>query len=141
MKALTVLYDAQCGFCVKCRWWLVNQPKFVAMDFLPAGGPEAARRFPELAGEDTAEELTVVDDEGGVYRGTRAWILCLWALRDYREWSLRLATPGLLPFARGAFALVSASRKKLSSWLRLATEAEIARELRTSEPPRCVDGP
>jgi predicted DCC family thiol-disulfide oxidoreductase YuxK len=138
MKALTVLYDAQCGFCVKCRWWLAGQPKFVAMDFLPAGGPEAARLFPELVGPGQAEELTVVSDEGGVYQGARAWLVCLWALRDYREWSLRLATPGLLPLARAAFALVSASRKKISSWLHLATEAEILAELRPAEPPHCA---
>ena len=136
MNRLTVLYDNECGFCVKCRWWLVEQPKFVEMDFLPSHGREAADLLPELVLEK--EELIVVSDDGAVYKGTHAWLMCLWALREYREWSLRLATPGLMPLARGAFALISASRKKLSSWLHLATEAEIARELKTADPPHCA---
>jgi predicted DCC family thiol-disulfide oxidoreductase YuxK len=138
MKKLTVLYDAQCGFCVKCRWWLVEQPKYVEMEFLPCGMAEAARRFPGVVKPGEVEELIVVSDEGGVYRGTRAWIMCLYALKEYREWALRLSHPALRPLARGAFALVSASRKKLSSWLHLAPEAEIVQELRKADPPRCA---
>src|SRR5688572_30039373 len=106
MNKLTVLYDAECGFCVRCRWWLLNQPRFVDMEFLPAGGPDARRRYPELTTSGAVEELIVVDDEGGVYRGAHAWLMCLWALMEYREWSGWLASPALLPLARGAFALV-----------------------------------
>jgi len=138
MKRLTVLYDSRCGFCVKCRWWLVAQPKFVEMDFLPAGSAQAVDRFPGVLRRGEVEELVVVSDEGGIYRGTRAWIMCLYALREYREWALRLSTPALMPFSRGAFALVSASRGKLSSWLRLAPEAEIVPELRKADPPTCA---
>jgi predicted DCC family thiol-disulfide oxidoreductase YuxK len=138
MKKLTVLYDAHCGFCVRCRWWLVAQPRYVAMEFFPCGSPEAAERFPGVIRLGEPEELIVVSDEGGVYRGTRAWIMCLWALKEYREWGMRLSHPALMPLARGAFALVSASRKKLSSWLCLAPEAELVQELRKADPPRCA---
>jgi predicted DCC family thiol-disulfide oxidoreductase YuxK len=138
MKKLTVLYDAECGFCVKCRWWLIYQPKFVEMDFLPAGGPEANARFPGLAFSGTAEELVVVDDEGGVYRGTKAWLICLWALVEYREWSEWLSSPAMMPLARGAFALVSGSRRKISGLLGLRPEAELIEEIRAQEPPRCA---
>lgn len=141
MNKLTVLYDADCGFCIRCRWWMIHQPKFVELEFLPAGGPDAARRFPELAAPGAVEELIVVDDEGGVYRGAHAWLMCLWALVEYREWSDWLAAPALLPLARGAFALVSSNRKKLSAWLGLAPEGELIEEIRHSEPPRCAGGP
>jgi predicted DCC family thiol-disulfide oxidoreductase YuxK len=137
MKKLTVLYDSRCGFCVKCRGWLVAQPKFIEMEFLPSQSTEAADRFRGAVGPGETEELTVVSDAGGVYRGTRAWIMCLYALREYRDWALRLSTPALMPFSRGAFALVSASRRKLSSWLRLAPEAEIVPALRKADPPTC----
>ena len=80
----------------------------------------------------------MISDEGGVYRGADAWIMCLYALVEYREWALRLSAPALKPFARGAFALVSASRKQVSSWLHLAPEGELAEELRKADPPRCV---
>ena len=36
MNRLTLLYDAKCGFCVTCRHWLGQQPKFLEMDFVPA---------------------------------------------------------------------------------------------------------
>lgn len=141
MNKLTVLYDADCGFCIRCRWWMLHQPKFVELEFLPAGGPDAAQRFPELAAPGAVEELIVVDDEGGVYRGAHAWLMCLWALVEYREWSDWLAAPALLPLARGAFALVSSNRKKLSAWLGLAPEGEVIEEIRHAEPPRCAGGP
>ena len=137
MNGLTVLYDAECGFCVKCRWWLVNQPRFVEMEFLPAGGTDARRRFPELFTPGKAEELVVVTDEGGVYRGAAAWLMCLWALEEYREWAERLATPLLMPLARGAFSLISASRKNLSTWFGLAPEDVVVQELERASPPRC----
>jgi len=133
---LTVLYDPTCGFCVKCRRWLLLQPAFVELEFWPAGGAEAARRFPQLQGSGPPEELVVVDDEGGVYRGAQAWLMCLWALSEYREWAGRLATPLLLPFARAAFATVSSTRHTISELVGFEPE-----ELRRAEPPRCGAGP
>lgn len=109
MKRITVLYDADCGFCTRCRWWMAQQPKYFDVEFLPAGKLEARRRYPQLEGEK--EELTVIDDQGGVYRGTDAWILCLYALVDWREWSIRLAQPGWKPLARSLFNLISSNRK------------------------------
>ena len=137
MNKLTVLYDAACGFCVRCRWWLVHQAKYVDMDFCPAGSAEAQERFPELGSPGTVEELVVVDDEGGVYRGTQAWLMCLWALVEYREWAGRLASPALMPLARGAFVLLSSKRRALSSFLGLEPGV-LADELRRAEPPRCA---
>ena len=140
MTKLTVLYDAECGFCVRCRWWLIHQPKYVEMDFCPAGSPEVHERYPELSAPGTVEELVVVDDDGGVYRGTDAWLMCLWALVEYREWADWLSGPATRHLARGAFALDSDNRKKISGWLGLIPEADIAEEMRRAEPPRCVPG-
>ena len=55
-----------------------------------------------------------MSDEGDVYRGSHAWIVCLWALKDYREWSFRFAQPALLPLARGIVEWVSTRRHRLS---------------------------
>lgn len=140
MKKLTVLYDSHCGFCVKCRWWLARQPRYFEMEFFPSGSPEVARRFPGVERPGVPEELTAIGDEGQVYRGARAWIMCLYALVEYREWAERLASPFLMPFARGAFALVSGSRRKISWLLRLPPE-EQADQFRRAEPPVCETGP
>jgi predicted DCC family thiol-disulfide oxidoreductase YuxK len=135
---LTVLYDARCGFCLACRRWLEGQPQLVALEFLAAGSREARERFPTLAAE--TEELIVVSDEGGVYRGSHAWIVCLWALDEYREWSFRLARPALLPLARDLFEWVSKRRRGLSWLLGIRSDHELAAVLaarRACESGRC----
>jgi len=82
MRALSVLYDETCGFCVSCARWLSQQRMLVELECLPAGSNLAVRRFPELHRSGTKEELVVVDDEGGVYRDTHAWLMVLWALEE-----------------------------------------------------------
>ena len=128
MKSLTVLYDFNCGLCQRARRWLAAEPKFLALEFIPAGSDHARYRFPTLSGK--VEELVVVADDGGVYRGDRAWIMCLYALTEYREWALRLATPRLLPLARSAFQLISENRIRISRLFHLYTEDGVAEEIR-----------
>ncbi len=125
MKRLCVLYDASCGFCARCRWWLAMQPQFVELEFVIAGSPEAARRFPGLRGELRANELVVIDSGGAYYLGPDAFLMCLWALVDYRELSIELSTPLLRPFARAAFELLSTSRKWISKLFGLPGEEAV----------------
>ena len=138
MRRLFVLYDARCGLCSWARRWAQGQPAFVELTFIPAGSDLAARLFPELARADEVAELVVVADDGGVYRDDDAWIMCLYALQDWRELADRLASPFLRPLARRAFALVSKARPKLSRWLDLASDSEIARALDRVDPPACT---
>lgn len=137
MKQLTVLYDSSCGFCVSCRRWLEAQPAYVTLRFLPARSAVAERLFPDLAGLAEADELAVVSDEGHVYRGASAWLMCLWALEDYREWAFRLSAPALLPLARQAFELLSRNRKSISRQLGLLPEPELLETLRGAPSPTC----
>lgn len=126
MKSITVLYDRTCDFCGRCKGWLKDQPKFVELVFLPAGTSAVRDRFPDLAGAEKVDELVAIDDEGGVYRGAAAWILCLWALKEYREWSEILASPAMMPLARGAFEVLSANRGRISRLLGPTEEESIA---------------
>lgn len=132
MRALTVLYDARCGLCSNARRWLLQQRQLVPLELVAAGSDEALRRFPTLA-EAEPSELVVVSDEGDVYRGPSAWIVCLWALEDFRDWSFRLAGPTLLPLARPAFEWISTRRHALSRALKLMSDEEIAREARRTD--------
>lgn len=141
MKRLTVLYDAGCGFCVRCRRWLEEQEALLELEFVPAGSEEARRRFPPLHHTDPPEELLVVDDEDGVYRGNDAWILCLYALEAYREWSLRLASPALKGLARVAFEWISRHRRALSRRLGMIAEEQIAATLKEVRPTACPRPP
>lgn len=110
VRRLTVLFDANCGFCRWVRNWLTGQAQLVPLDFLPAGSAEARHAFPYLDHPRTLRDLTVVGDGGQVYEGTPAWIVILWALRRYRRLALRLANPRLQPLAKAAVATAAGFR-------------------------------
>lgn len=137
MQCLYVLFDAGCDLCSRLARWSRLQPAYLDLVFLPAGSPEALARFPGLSKPGRPAELIVVSDEGGVYRDDHAWIMCLYALVEYREWSLRLASPTLLPLARAAFSLVSRNRDRLSRLLNHAEDATVADVLRREPPSSC----
>jgi predicted DCC family thiol-disulfide oxidoreductase YuxK len=117
MHTLTVLYDARCSLCRRIRSWLETQPTYIDLAFVPAGSAEARRRFPELDHAATMSELTVISDEGAVYHEANAWLMCLWALRDYRAWSLRLSAPDMIPLARRFVIWVARNRSRLGTML------------------------
>jgi predicted DCC family thiol-disulfide oxidoreductase YuxK len=135
MRGLTVIYDAECGLCRRVRDWLIAQPKWIALNLVPS--TSASRLYPGLAGRNFCNELLVVNNQGGVYVGDHAWIMCLFALKRYRAWALRLSRPGLLPLARQAFALLSNNRRSISRWMGLLSDAELQKELNTINAPRC----
>ncbi|HWQ32643.1 MAG TPA: DCC1-like thiol-disulfide oxidoreductase family protein [Blastocatellia bacterium] len=110
MRTLTVLFDANCNLCCRIRNWLQAQTKYVDLDFVAAGSAEAAARYPLLDHAATLKELTVVSDTGEYWRGAKAWLICLWALRDYRGWAIRFSSPELMPLARRFVVRVSSLR-------------------------------
>ena len=114
MNALTVLYDPTCGLCRRAHEWLAQQRKLIELVFVPCLSDEARRRFPQLDHDLTAKDLTVIGDEGEVYMGPKAWLMVLWALSQYREWSYRLSSPELLPTVRGVVSLISRHRFHIS---------------------------
>ena len=116
MKHLTVLYDGECQLCQRARRWLARQPAYFPLYFLPLQFALAQNRFPGLAQFHPARQLVCVSDLGDVYVGDSAWIVCLYALRGYREWSHRLARPALRPFASRICNLVSQHRLALGRW-------------------------
>ena len=133
MRRLYLLYDGDCTLCRRLRDWLEDQPHWLQLDLLPANSNAAKKLFPSLASNARPEELVVVTDEGHYYKGNHAWIMCLYALTEYRDWAYRLAHPTLLPLARQAFEALSHNRTRISRWL-MADDAEIAKELATVKP-------
>ena len=113
MRRLTVLYDADCDLCRGARSWLERQRQLVPLDFVPAGSTVASRRFPSLDVAAVLRELHVIDDQGQVWRGHKAWLICLWSLETYRSWAVRLAARGLEPHARRFVAWVSRNRRRV----------------------------
>ena len=137
MRKIYVLYDSRCGLCSRARAWMLTQPASVAIEFIAAGSQRARRLFPALQHQEIPAELVVVTDEGEVYFADRAWIVCLFALPEYRQWSYRLARPPLRKLARRAWELFSSNRHQISKMLALKSDADLARELEAQPPPAC----
>jgi predicted DCC family thiol-disulfide oxidoreductase YuxK len=135
MRYLTLIYDRQCGLCTRLGGWLAAQPKWMGIRLLPSD--EASIVYPTLAQRVAREELVAVSDEGAIYLGDHAWLMCLYALKEYRSWAKRLSTSALLPLARSAFAILSANRRQISKWLQLRSDDELAVQLNAVQPPRC----
>ena len=133
VTSLTVLYDPGCGLCTWAKDWILKQSSLVRLEFVATGSNEARAAYPQLL----PGELAVVADTGEVWLGNRAWIVCLWGLREYHELAFRLTTPGLLRFAREAFSAVSRNRLELSRLLVLRSEREIEQHLRKEPRPQC----
>jgi predicted DCC family thiol-disulfide oxidoreductase YuxK len=133
VTGITIVYDSACGLCTRMKDWIRQQAPFVTLQFVAAGSSEARRKFPQLP----ADELAVVADTGEVWLGNHAWIVCLWALRGYRDLALKLSSPLLVLMAREAFEVVSKNRSALSRLLRLRNEREIEQQLRKVVVPRC----
>ena len=130
MTRLYVLYDDQCEFCRRCRVWLGQQPAYVPLVFMPFRSEEAGCRFPGLEALRPEREIVVISDAGDVWQGAAAYVTCLWALREYREWSQRMAHPALLPMARRLCEVVAARRHQLSGWLAGSrSDEEVRRKL------------
>lgn len=137
VTTLYILYDARCGLCSRVREWSLAQPAFVTLDFIPAGSERARRLFPALSHDAAPSELVVVTSEGDVYFDTEAWIVCLWALREYRAWSRRFASGPLRPLARTAWHFICDNRVALTRLFSLHNDEEIARRLSAQTAPAC----
>ena len=135
MNRLFVLYDRECALCRRCCLWLHRQPALLELEFIPLQSPNLAQRFPGIEAINLTDKLVVVSDDGAVYIGEHAWVMCLYALRDHREWSLRLAQPALLPYARRICEIVSRNRLALSRAFLFQPAEKVARLLEAMPPP------
>lgn len=119
MNRLTVLTDAQCGLCRNCRAWLERQVQWIPLEFLDHASPEVDRRYPGLRALRPEEQMIVVADTGELWQGEAAWLVCLHALRDYRDWAARCSHPLLRPLAGMLYRQVSTNRHGISKVLGL----------------------
>ncbi|GAA2837067.1 DCC1-like thiol-disulfide oxidoreductase family protein [Kribbella solani] len=120
MRELTVLYDDHCPVCRRFKSWLAAQRPapdgeggVVRLRFVVAGSADARARYPELDHAATLREVTVIADDGSVYVGDRAWIVCLWATGEHRHTAVRLASPAMRPVAK-AMVQAAAGLRRLS---------------------------
>jgi predicted DCC family thiol-disulfide oxidoreductase YuxK len=113
---LLVLYDSECALCRRCRAWLEQEPTFVDLRFLAANADDVQIALAPVR-PWLGVELIVVSERGEVWLGAAAFLMCLWATRDYREWSYRLSGPTLAPVAERFFHALSSRRATIGRFL------------------------
>jgi hypothetical protein len=79
----------------------------------PCTAAEARLRYGDIPWLE--DELVVVGDAGEVWAGPAAFLVCLWALVDWREWSFRLAGPAFAPLAERFFLFLSSKHKSVAA--------------------------
>ena len=62
MNTLTVLYDAGCELCRRCRSWMESEPAWVELEFVASSSDDARTRFKAIPWR--SGELVVVADDG-----------------------------------------------------------------------------
>lgn len=123
IEAMWVLYDETCGFCCSCAKWLRAQDKLVPLTCLPRSGDVARKNFGGLPWE--RDELVVVDSRGGVYRGSEAFVMALWALEGFRLWAQRASKEPFRSRARSLFHWFSSRRHEVSRTLGFQPEVQV----------------
>jgi len=134
-QEITVYYDGHCGMCCSFQEWIYRQERLAPIRFIPyqSLGTEAAP--PRIRGLDPGREMVVHTREDLLYQGAEAWVICLYALTEYRGWALRLSSPTLLPLAKKVCTHLATNRRRLSKIFFRKKDAEVARELHKM-PPR-----
>lgn len=142
MRTLYLLYDERCELCRRLKGWVLKQDAWLELNVLPAGSEQSRRLFPGLDQIAGADDLVVIGDQGEVWLNNHAWIMCLYAMREYRDWARRLSHPLLLPLARQAFDTLSKNRAGISQWLTGGDPQGLADRLRqvTLEPCSIPEG-
>ena len=112
-RALTVLFDPACALCRRSRDWMLRQAHYVTLRFVECSGEEARARYGDIPW--LGDELVVVADTGDVWVGPAAFLTCLWALVDWREWSYRLSGGAFAPLAERFFRALSSNRRSIAA--------------------------
>ena len=118
MDTLYVFYDGQCALCARCREWVEGQPAYVTLIFVSFRSERARELCPEIELYEPDREIVVMADNGDIYQGGAAWVMCLWATRTYRVWAMRLASPALLPLAKKICHRISQKRLAISKFFK-----------------------
>ena len=133
ITGLTVFYDPGCGVCCRFRRWLESQALWLPVEFMGFREKEAEVLMPGLLDLGADRECIVLADDGHWWQGADAWLVCLWATREYRLWSSRLAAPVFRPVLLKVVDAVSSNRLKLSSLLGFSSDREVMAELEKHE--------
>ena len=137
VNSLTIFHDSGCGLCRNFRQWLESRALWLPVEFIPFDTREAKRRFHRIDEVGADREIVVLADDGQWWQGPDAWLVCLWATREHRLLSHRLATPLFRPWLRRIVHAISSNRVRISTLLGRRSERDLADRL---PEPNCDEG-
>ena len=137
IQKIEVFYDGRCGMCCSFHEWINRQPRAYRIDFIPYQSPDAEKVFPGIGTLDPAREMIVRTDQGKIYRGAEAWVLCLHSCANHQTAARKLATPGMLSVAIRACRVLAANRHSLSKVFFRRKDKAVREVLHQIKTPEC----
>ena len=111
---IDIVYDGQCGFCIRALACLRRMAGRSVCRFHDANDSAAAlARFPMLAAADAAEAMFVITERGEVYRGFFAFRRMLWASPRLYPLLAIFCLPGASFLGPRIYAWVARRRRSL----------------------------
>ncbi len=140
ISTVEVYYDGQCGMCCTFHEWINEQQRAYEVKFIPYQSERAELLFPGVMALDPASEMIVRTNDGELFRGAQAWVLCLYSCSSYQKVAVKLGGPLLLPVAIKACNVLAANRHKLSKVFFGKKDKIVAKELHKMPTPKCERG-
>jgi len=106
---LTILYDASCGLCTGIASWIARHRCRGYVRLMPSNHPSVASNN-ALNGFVRRRKLTVYNDKGQVFLGTKALLKCLHQISNTHLLSHLLALPILRLATKICFGLICIAR-------------------------------
>jgi predicted DCC family thiol-disulfide oxidoreductase YuxK len=138
LRKIEVFYDGRCGMCCSFHEWIHRQPRAYRIEFIPYQSPDAEKVFPGIGTLDPAREMIVRTDQGEIYRGAEAWVLCLYSCENHQAAARKLASPGLLSIAIHSCRVLAANRHSLSKVFFRRKDKEVRETLHQMQAPECT---
>jgi len=139
VKKIEVFYDGRCGMCCSFHEWIHRQERAFQIDFVPYQAERAEEVFPGIHTLDPAREMIVRADNGEIYRGAEAWVMCLYSCANHRDMAKRLARPAMLAVAIRVCHLLAANRHGLSKVFFRRKDKEVRKTLHQMDLLECPD--
>lgn len=112
-KALNIIYDGRCGFCVRALRVVRALDLYGRLRFYDSHRPCTFERFPELRGADVENAMYAVAEGEPLYRGFFTFRRLIWSSPLMWPLIALFYFPGASIFGPRVYAWVARNRSKL----------------------------
>lgn len=113
MAEATIVYDEDCGFCIRSLDWVRSRDKRGVFETVGCRSEARAKRFPRIAEAACLKEMYLVETGGRTLAGGDAAAAIFRRLPGYGLLGALLAAPMLRHVTRAGYRLVARNRRRL----------------------------